>query len=303
MTQPGWDEFSLLEDNADEAGLSWDGPPEVFRVEAAVPHGVVSGVRWGPAPSRIVFLHGGGQNAHTWDTVALALGETALALDLPGHGSSSWRTDRDYSPVANAAAVAAALDALDVRPELVVGMSLGGLTTLHLAASRPDLVVEAVAVDVTPGVMNQYPQLSAAQQGATALTRGPTTFPDLTTMIEAAVAAAPHRSRRSLERGVRHNAHQLPDGTWSWRYDRLDGATAGLDGYRALWDDVSAAPAPLTFVRGGDSHFVSEDDVAEVHRRRPDAQVLVVPGAGHAVQSDQPLRLVEILRGILDRNQ
>ena len=37
-----------------------------------------------------VLLHGGGQNAHTWDTVALALDRPLLAVDLPGHGHSDW---------------------------------------------------------------------------------------------------------------------------------------------------------------------------------------------------------------------
>ena len=48
----------------------------------------------------MVFLHGGGQNAHTWDTVILGLGLPALAVDLPGHGRSAWREDGDYGPEA-----------------------------------------------------------------------------------------------------------------------------------------------------------------------------------------------------------
>ena len=58
---------------------------------------------------RIIFLHGGGQNAHTWDTVIVGLGEPALAVDLPGHGHSGWREDGDYSPQNNAAALAPVL--------------------------------------------------------------------------------------------------------------------------------------------------------------------------------------------------
>ena len=56
-----------------------------------------------------MFLHGGGQNAHTWDTVIVGLGEPALAVDLPGHGHSGWRADGDYSPQNNAAALAPVL--------------------------------------------------------------------------------------------------------------------------------------------------------------------------------------------------
>src|SRR5271167_2369858 len=104
----GLTEFSLLSENAEQAGVA--GPlPDVQRVEAGTPHGKISSLRWGEAPPRIVFLHGGGQNAHTWDTVIVGLGEPALAVDLPGHGHSGWREDGDYSPRHNADAVAPVL--------------------------------------------------------------------------------------------------------------------------------------------------------------------------------------------------
>ena len=67
-----------------------------------------SAIVWGDGDPEVVFLHGGGQNAHTWDSVVLALGRPALAIDLPGHGRSDRRDDRNYSPWHNAVAVAAA---------------------------------------------------------------------------------------------------------------------------------------------------------------------------------------------------
>jgi pimeloyl-ACP methyl ester carboxylesterase len=68
----------------------------------------------------------------------MALGRPAIAIDLPGHGRSDWRDDRKYSPDANAAAVAAAVDEAAAEARSVVGMSLGGLTTLALSRQRPD---------------------------------------------------------------------------------------------------------------------------------------------------------------------
>src|ERR1700730_12490940 len=46
----------------------------------------------------IVFLHGGGLNAHTWDVVALMLHERyrCVALDQRGHGDSDWLPQSDY---------------------------------------------------------------------------------------------------------------------------------------------------------------------------------------------------------------
>ena len=91
------DEFALLPENAEQIGHT--GPlPTVTRVES----GDISALKWGDEPPQVVFLHGGGQNAHTWDTVILGLGLPALAIDLPGHGRSAWREDGDYGPKLNA---------------------------------------------------------------------------------------------------------------------------------------------------------------------------------------------------------
>ena len=77
------DEFALLPENAEQIGHT--GPlPTVTRIES----GGISALKWGDEPPQVVFLHGGGQNAHTWDTVILGLGVPALAIDLPGHGRS-----------------------------------------------------------------------------------------------------------------------------------------------------------------------------------------------------------------------
>ncbi len=84
-----YDELGLFHENAEEAGLDWNGPPTVRRVETDLGAGrSISALRWGTDAPQVVFIHGGGQNAHTWDTVALALGRPLLAVDLPGHGHS-----------------------------------------------------------------------------------------------------------------------------------------------------------------------------------------------------------------------
>src|ERR1019366_2751923 len=93
-----YDEFALLKDNAEEAGLPGLVTAEVVRRFVDVGGGRrISGLRWGTDEPDVVFLHGGAQNAHTWDTVALALDRPLIALDLPGHGHSDWREGGDYA--------------------------------------------------------------------------------------------------------------------------------------------------------------------------------------------------------------
>src|SRR5262249_27951315 len=116
----------------------------------------------------------------------------------------------------------------------------------------------------------------------------------------------PNRPASAVRRGVLHNARPLDDGRWRWRYDigtRAEGETAdGPDGeapedarerldFQLLWDDAEKLTMPVMLVRGGDSKFVLDEHEAEFRKRKPDLEVVVVPKAGHAVQSDQPLML------------
>ncbi|AMO63964.1 alpha/beta hydrolase [Mycolicibacterium phlei] len=283
------DEFIFLPENAAQAGV--DTVPPARRIDS----GPISALKFGDAAPRVVFLHGGGQNAHTWDTVIVGLGEPALAIDLPGHGRSAWREDQDYGPKRNAEAIAPVIREHAPDAELVVGMSLGGLTALRLAVET-DLVRRLVLVDVTPSAPERHTQMTDEQKGTVALVAGDRIFPSFEAMLEKTIAAAPHRDRESLRRGVFHNAKRLEDGTWTWRYDEMRNGA----GFEGLWDDVPRLTVTTTLVRGARSFFVNDDDAAEFARRAPGFKdVHIVEDAGHSVQSDQPLKLIEILRAVL----
>lgn len=289
-----YDEFSYLGDNCTEYDLEPPADVCVERVEIELADGrTLSALRWGDGEPRVVLVHGGAQNAHTWDTVALALRPVPLlAIDLPGHGQSSWRSDGAYSPSSNAEDLAVAIDALAPGGPLLVGMSLGGLSSIALTARHPGAVNGLIAVDITPGVTRD----KAADVHA--FIEGPQRFESFAAIFERTLEHNPTRSESSLRRGILHNAHRLDDGSWSWNYDRgltRDPDVGVVDERPQLWDDVSSIAVPLTLVRGALSPVVDDDDVAELLSRQPEAEVLVVEGAGHSVQGDRPLELADII--------
>ena len=290
-----YDEFGLFHENAEEYGIPWDAPPKVRREFVEVDQGRgVSALVWGDDDPQIVLVHGGAQNAHTWDTVALALDRPLVAVDLPGHGHSDWRADRRYWPVDNAADVATVMRALAPSPRLVVGMSLGGLTSVALAAQHPELVPRLVLVDVTPGVDREKAAPIAA------FVAGPERFASFDEILERTIAFNPTRTESSLRRGVLHNAREHEDGSWTWRYDRWRlGEGEDVPDFRPLWDDVSKLTMPLMLVRGADSGVVGDEDVAELRRRQPDVRVEVVEGSGHSVQGDRPVELARLIESFL----
>jgi pimeloyl-ACP methyl ester carboxylesterase len=291
-----YDEFQFLEAYARGAGLRWTGAPVVAREEMSLASGAkVSYLRWGTGEPDLVLLHGAGQNAHTWDTFAMAVDRPAIAIDLPGHGRSDWRADRDYLPVTNAAGIVEVMDQVAPAAGAIVGMSLGGLTAIGLAASRPDLVRRLVLVDITP----TRPPIPAGGSGArrtpVQLMFGPRTYASWDAMIDAAHATMPHRARHEVIPGVRHNARRLDDGSWGWRYDRLFPDADPREQIETLWADVSFLTIPSLLVRGALSPVVTDEAAAEFLRRVAKGKVETVVGAGHSVQSDQPVRLAQVV--------
>jgi len=208
-----YDEFGMLGENAAEAcaragGHARRGPPVVRGgTRAAGQRNRLGRQR----SSTCAAAWRWAERAHL-ESVALALGRPAVAIDLPGHGHSDWRPDRDYGPWRGAEAVASVIDQVAPRGAGLVGMSLGGLTAIRLAAIRPDLVRRVVIVDVTPQVNDPSRVITPRERGAVALIGGPPAYESFDAM--AAAAATPGRRRSAVERGVRHNAKRLPDGRW-----------------------------------------------------------------------------------------
>ena len=101
----------------------------------------------------IVFLHGMGTSAATWERCMELLADrfTVVAPDLLGHGSSPVLDDpveytRDRTLV-DLDDIVADLDA----PPVIVGHSLGGYLALAYAATRPDAVRGVVVLNTGPG--------------------------------------------------------------------------------------------------------------------------------------------------------
>lgn len=301
-----YDEFGMFHENAEEYGLPFVSPPVVRREFVSVsPDRRLSALVWGKDEPEFVFLHGGAQNAHTWDTVMLALQRPGICIDLPGHGhsdSGAQPTTSDLPLQTNAADIASVITQLAPNASVVVGMSLGGLTSLALLRDHSHLVRSLILVDITPGVNAEK------AKAITDFVNGPATFPSFDELLQRTIEFNPTRSVSSLRRGILHNALQQDDGTWVWRHRRDDGpALPEVDGERvtldpsSLWDTISATTIPLMLVRGmRPQSVVSDDDENELRRRSPHAKVERIADAGHSVQGDTPVELTRLLLQFLE---
>ena len=295
-----YDEFGLFADNASEFGLPYDGPPTVRREFVAVDGDRrLSALVWGSAPPELVFLHGGRpERAHVGHRRAGA--RPAARVHRPARATATPTAARNgqLDLADNAADVAVAIRALAPDAKAVIGMSLGGMTTIALARHAPDLVRAMVLVDITPGVTAEK------AKAITDFVNGPASFPSFEDLLPRTMEHNPTRSEASLRRGILHNAEQREDGSWVWRYARHRPArrrrrAAGAAGHRPqrpVGRHRRARPCRCCSCAGcARSPSSTTSDEAELQRRLPSAQVVHVAEAGHSVQGDTPVELARII--------
>ena len=291
MTEPDkmtghddYDEFGMLGDNAAEAGLALDAMPAVARtvVHASAAGKPCHAIAWGDAEPELVLLHGGGQNAHTWDTVALALGRPLLAVDLPGHGHSDRRQDRDYGPWRNAEAVASVIE--QAAPRRAAPSSGCRWAAYRSSGSRPPARTWCAGRSSStspPTAASAHARWRRAERGAVALVSGPPAYESFEAMAAAAVAATPGRARgRRSSAGCGTTPGGCPTAaghgatTCSASARRPSATTPGCgrtcrpSPCRCCWCSAPTRRSPAT------------EDVAEFRRRLPAAGVEVVRTPG-----------------------
>ena len=113
-----------------------DDAPAWFRRALTVPfndeHTVVDGcdihyLAWGEPQRRgLVFVHGGGANAHWWTHLVASFAEDfrVLAIDLSGHGDSGHRDGYSLEQWTDEVVAVAAAGGIEGAP-VVVGHSMG----------------------------------------------------------------------------------------------------------------------------------------------------------------------------------
>jgi pimeloyl-ACP methyl ester carboxylesterase len=107
----------------------------------------------------LVLVHGGGSDAREWRPQLEGLGGdlTVVAWDEPGTGRSSDLPPEGLGLAGVADTLAAFIEALDLAPAHVGGLSWGGTVALELYRRRPDLVGTLILADTYAGWKGSLP--------------------------------------------------------------------------------------------------------------------------------------------------
>jgi esterase len=267
-------------------------------------------VDWGDTRgARVLLLHGTGLTAHTWDLVALGLrgaGWHCVAPDLRGHGDSEWSPGMHYAIDDHVADIRALLAIMADRPTVLVGMSLGGLVGLRIAAGAPPALRAIVVVDTTPDLLlPMSPEESADDLGRSRIGSFLSEAPVLDSVeefVQRALVFNPRRDAESLRVTLRHNLRQLADGRWTWKYDARpyqSGVIPANPSAEELWRDARRIRVPACVVRGVDSQVLSPSGATKLADALRGSVVGEVPQAGHSCHSDNPPGFLAVVKPFL----
>ncbi len=259
-------------------------------------------LEWGrSAAPPVVALHGGGQTAYMWEELGDALRSRAhvLAPDLPAHGDSDPLDEPDLGRHALAATIPPLLEEFGIERAVFVGASLGGITSLTLAAARPDLVAGMVLVDIGHRLEDE---------GVDRIIDFLTRHESFASLEEAAAEVAEYLPNRKTVRpgNLRRNLRQRPDGRWEWKHAlgrRMRESGANFGGWRELTagldHEMPRLTCPVLVLRGAKSDVLSDEGAQEVAALIPGARLQTIGGAGHHAAGDNPQSTVEAVQQFL----
>lgn len=261
---------------------------------------------WGQeGKPKLLFLHGGGQTAHTWDFTALQLRHEyhILALDQRGHGDTGHDDEMGIDPFRQREDVRGAIEALGLDQFVLIGMSMGGMNTIAYAGEYTSSLKGVVIVDVSPSVREEGAREIGDFVGARPA------FASLEEAVESAHKFNPLRPKEHLKYSLLHNLREDPDGKWRWKYDRgnppqrdmnaEEARAARLKMREKLWELVPRITVPALVVHGGESRVQTREDMERLRDTLPDARLISVAGAGHTVQGDRPREFASAVRAFL----
>ena len=231
----------------------------------------------GPA---LILTHGYSATSQMWagQIDALAPHFKVVTWDMRGHGQSDYPDDQAaYSEEATVADMAALLDAVGAKEAVVGGLSLGGYMSLAFHATHRDRTRALLIIDTGPGYKNDQ-----AREGwnANAIRRAERYEADGLgdlSKASAEVRLARHRDASGLARAARGMLTQK--------------------NARVIESLPAVAVPSLVVVGADDTPFLAASDYMAA--KIPGAQKVVIPGAGHSANIDQPALFNAALLGFL----
>jgi pimeloyl-ACP methyl ester carboxylesterase len=246
----------------------------------------------------LMLVHGfGGAKEDFADHIdALARDHMVVVFDHRGHGASDKPVDpAAYSLDRLVSDTLQVADAVGLDEFRLLGHSMGGMVARKVVLRAPERVAALVMMDTTPGPVPGFDPALMDAAADIAFTRGKDALKELLDMAEVLETPAYHRLLRDRE-----GYQEFEDRKWDDLSEIMWGALVREIAHQS--DDLDAMSEAL---RGPLLVVVGEQDdpfVDEAQRMKgviADAELVVIPDAGHSPQFENPTAWIGAMTAFL----
>lgn len=235
----------------------------------------------------LLLLHGFTGSAQSWRPYLDSLAQefSLIAPDFPGHGSSDAPANTARYSIENSTAdLVALVTQLEISRIHLLGYSMGGRVALHFALCHPERVARLVLAGASPGLAD--PQEHAQRAASDAALADKIEREGVPSFVEFWTNLPLFATQKNLPEAVRTALYQQR------LQNRADGLANSLRGLSvgvqpSLWDQLPNLKMPTLLLAGAlDEKF---SIIAQTMSHTiPNAQLTIVPNAGHTIYLEQP---------------
>lgn len=235
----------------------------------------------------LVLLHGLFGSADNWGTIARHFSQyyQVITVDLRNHGRSPHSETQTYPDMADD--LLEVLDSLGLEQVHLLGHSLGGKVAMQFATQYPERLNTLIVVDMAlRAYTDEHTHLIDAMMAL-----------DLSQMksrneVDSALKAP--ISHLMVRQFLLTNLVKVEE-QWQWRVN----LPALKTNYATFIAPVSAHfEKPSLFIRGERSHYVNENDMAEIQSHFPKSDMISLP-TDHWVHAEQPQPFIDAVARFL----
>lgn len=249
-----------------------------------------------------VLLHGFGASLYSWQAVMEPLSQigTVIAYDRPAFGLTerplTWEGQNPYSREAQIDSVIELMDYFGVENAILVGNSAGGTVAMQTALAHPERVSALILVDPavysgggTPAWLR--PLLATPQMRHL----GPLIARQIQKRGPELINLAWHNPDLITPETIELYRKPLQVENWDkalWEFTLASGPT-GLD------KRLSEFTMPVLVITGDDDRIVPTEESIRLASELPNADMVVIPEAGHVPHEERPEKFMEAVRAFL----
>ncbi|MDF7666372.1 alpha/beta fold hydrolase [Orbaceae bacterium ESL0727] len=233
----------------------------------------------------ILFLHGVLGNLDNLSQLAKGLVDhyQIIQVDMRNHGLSPWSDSMDYALMAED--IVELCHDLQLTEIIVIGHSMGGKVAMKLTQVAPNLIKQLVILDIAPVAYHDDAARRDPNKQVFAALKPTVQLTDKKQIIT-------HLHEAGLDDATSHFLLK------SFKHDHwLPNLAVIIPQYEQIrdWQTIPPWYGPALFIRGGNSHYISDDDYADIVSQFPYAQIITIDGAGHNVHAEKTQEVLTVI--------